>query len=515
MSSDELMQIPARRLALLVRRGVVTPVEAVEVHIRRIEAVNPRLNALVADRFDAARAEARALVSNPPGAPRPLLGVPFTVKEMIAVDGMPLTFGCRARRERRALADATVVARLRAAGAIPLGVTNVPEWGMWLESYNALYGRTNNPWDAGRTPGGSSGGEGALVGAGGSVFGIGSDIGGSIRIPAAFCGTYGHKPSSGLLPLTGQFPIYADRPDAALQWNAPYQVTGPLTRSAGDLSLLLRVMAGPDGIDPNAAVMSFGDPAAVRWEGRRVALLEAPRIARARSVSAELRRAVQQAGHCLEARGAAVIEAPADLLSRAGDIWFAALQSTGGPSFSELLGGSRRLRLVPELMATLVGRGRYSWPALLFCIGEAIGRKGEAALRLAVEEGHRLSRQFADLLGDDGLLIAPVYPRPAPRHNEPVLFAFDFLYTAPFNALRVPVSVAPMGLGRRGLPLAVQIAAVRGRDDLTIAGAMALEEDNGPWQPAPDPVVAAGRGRVTAVRAAAIAPAPATLRTRS
>lgn len=494
MSDDELTQIPARRLASLIRGGLITPLEAVDAHIRRIEAVNGRLNAVVAERFAAARADARSLDATAAGPDRPLLGVPFTVKEMIAVEGMPLTFGCRARSERRAIADATVVARLRAAGAIPLGVTNVPEWGMWFESYNSVYGRTTNPWDAGRTPGGSSGGEGAIVGAGGSVFGVGSDIGGSIRMPAAFCGTYAHKPSSGLLPLTGQFPIYVSGPDAGLQRNAPYLVTGPLTRSAGDLSLLLRVMAGPDGIDPNAEDMPLGDPVTVTWEGRRVLVLKAPRITRARNTSPELSDAVERAGRWLGDRGADVIEAPPDLLRRASDIWFAALQSTGGPAFSELLGGPGGIRLLPEIAATAVGRGRYSWPALFFCMGEAIGRKGEAALARALEEGRRLGRTFAELLGDDGVLIAPVSPRVAPRHNEPILFGFDFLYTAVFNALRVPVSVAPMGFDRRGLPLAVQIAAVRGRDHLTIAAALALEEETGPWHPAPLPRAEPRRG---------------------
>jgi fatty acid amide hydrolase 2 len=489
MSDDARMQVPAREIAAGIRSGRFSALEVVEAHIRRIEAVNPCLNAVVADRFDAARAEARTAdrelrESRALAGDRPLLGVPFTVKEMIAVEGMPLTFGCRSRVGIAAGRDATVVTRLRAAGAIPLGVTNVPEWGMWFESYNSVYGRTNNPWDPRRTPGGSSGGEGAIVGAGGSAFGIGSDIGGSVRIPAAFCGTYGHKPGSGLLPLTGHYPIYADDVEAGPRRKSPFLVIGTLTRSARDIPLLLRVMAGPDGADPNACTMSLGDADAVDWRGRPVVLLPAPDIARARRASPDMQRAVRRAGRVLEERGAAVTEAPPALLRRAGDAWFAALQSVGGPGFAETVGGADGVRLLPEIAATLFGRGRYSWPALFFCIGEAIGRKGEAGLRRALAEGEGIRDAFARLTGDGGVLVAPAAPRAAPRHNEPALFAFDFLYTAAFNALRVPATVAPLGFDGAGLPLAVQIAAARGNDHLTIAAAMALEEATGPWRPA-------------------------------
>ena len=489
MSDDARMQVPAREIAAGIRSGRFSAAEVVEAHIRRIEVVNPCLNALVADRFEAARAEARTadreLRASGPGGDRPLLGVPFTVKEMIAVDGMPLTFGCRSRVGIVAGRDATVVARLRAAGAIPLGVTNVPEWGMWFESYNSVYGRTRNPWDPGRTPGGSSGGEGAIVGAGGSAFGVGSDIGGSVRMPAAFCGTYGHKPGSGLLPLTGHYPIYADGDRVGPQRKSPYLAIGPLTRSARDIPLLLRVMAGPDGVDPNACAMAMGDADAVEWRDRPVVLLPAPDIARARRASPDAQRVVRRAGRILEERGAAVTEAPPALLRRAGDAWFAALQSVGGPAFTEVLGGADGVRLLPEIAATLFGRGRYSWPALFFCIGEAIGRKGEAGLRRALAEGEAIRGAFTRLTGEDGVLIAPVSPRAAPRHNEPALFAFDFLYTAVFNSLRVPATAAPMGFDGDGLPLAVQVAAARGNDHVTIAAAMALEDATGPWRPAP------------------------------
>jgi fatty acid amide hydrolase 2 len=482
------LQISARDLADRIRRRDLMASEAVEAHIRRIEAVNPHVNAVVAGRFDEARREAKAAdraIAGGDSSGRPLLGVPFTVKEMIAVAGMPFTFGCRNRAGCTSAADATVVARLRAAGAIVLGVTNVPEWGMWYETYNHVYGRTNNPYDATRTAGGSSGGEGAIIGAGGSPFGVAADIGGSIRMPAAFCGVYGHKPTAGLVPLTGQHPVYAD---AAAR--SPYQSVGPMARSARDLALLLRLMAGPDGIDPNAEPLPLHDAEDVDWRGRRVWLVPAPRVRLAQSASQPLRDAVMEAGRILEQCGAEVQEAPARLMERAGDIWFSALQSVGSTPFAELLGAGRRVNVLRESAAALVGRSEFSWPALFFAIGEALGRRSERSMRRGLAELERAAAELRRMVGDDGVLITPVHPRTAPRHNGPVLHPFDFLYTAFFNAVRVPATSVPFGFDANGLPLAVQVAAGRGCDHLTIGAAMALEAALPPWRPADVPIIA-------------------------
>ena len=229
-------------LAAAIHSRKLTASEVVEAHIELLEQANPRLNAIVADRFEQARAEARAvdqriamiaLRSEDFDELPPLLGVPFTVKESIALDGMPNTAGVLARREHRASHTATAVKRLVEAGAIPLGVTNTSELTLWIESENPVYGRTNNPYDPSRTAGGSSGGEGAAVGSGGSVFGVGADIGGSIRIPALFCGVFGHKPSAGLIPNTGMWPSSSGEAARML-------AIGPLARRAEDLMPLLR-----------------------------------------------------------------------------------------------------------------------------------------------------------------------------------------------------------------------------------------------------------------------------------
>ena len=241
---NDVLDLPVTDLLDGLAAGRWSAEELTHAHIARIEAVNPRVNAVTATRYGAALEEARAAdrrrAADPDGAP-PLLGVPCTIKEFFAVDGMPWTGGLKRRAAVRADHDAAAVQRLKAAGAIVLATTNAPEGGLWMETHNALVGRTANPWDLRHTSGGSSGGEGALVGSGASPFGLGSDVGGSIRIPAAFCGTFGHKPSGLTVPNAGHFP-------PASPGTEPYLCAGPLARSAADLDLLLAVLAGPDGV---------------------------------------------------------------------------------------------------------------------------------------------------------------------------------------------------------------------------------------------------------------------------
>ena len=252
------MSIPlfaaATELARLVRAKEISPVELVEAHLERIDALNPALNAYVgldAERALAdARAAERALQApthsrhSAPAASPPLLGVPISIKSSISVAGLPFETGSRFRAGVRGEADATLVARLRAAGAIVLGVTNVAEQLMAWETDNALYGRTNSPWALDRTPGGSSGGEAAAIAAGLSAGGVGSDGGGSIRVPAHFSGICGLKPTPGRVPATGHFP----------PCGGPFALTGvvgPMARTIDDVQLLLEVMAGADIGDPN------------------------------------------------------------------------------------------------------------------------------------------------------------------------------------------------------------------------------------------------------------------------
>ena len=252
----ELTSLSAVEMAAGIQRRKFSPVDLVEAHLSRIDHLNPRLNAFVTvDREGARKAAKDAEAALERGETLGVLhGVPLTIKSSIDVAGYRCEAGTPLRAGNTPTADAPVVSRLRAAGAILLGNTNAPEFLMAYETDNPLYGRTNNPWDLERTPGGSSGGEAAAIAARCSAGGMGSDGGGSIRIPAHFSGICGLKPTPGRIPATGHFPPSAG-PFAALG------VVGPMARTIGDLSLLFEVLAGPDSGDSNSA------PVPVRWPG--------------------------------------------------------------------------------------------------------------------------------------------------------------------------------------------------------------------------------------------------------
>ena len=472
---SSLCTLSSTELGRLIRTGQLSSVEAVDAHIAAIERLNGRLNAVVACRFEQARAEAKAadvLVRARSGEPLPVFhGVPCTVKESFALRGMPHSGGLYARRQRRASEDALTVSRLRRTGAIALGVTNLSELCMWMESDNPVYGRTSNPYDLGRTVGGSSGGEGAIIAAGGSPMGIGSDIGGSIRLPAFFCGIFGHKPTGGLVPCSGQFP-------APIGDARRYITTGPLARKAEDLWPFLQAIAGPDPADPSGPCFTLGDPAQVRLADLQV--LDVPDNGTT-PVHPELRAAQRSVAEHLASRGARVRPLRIPALRQSLEIWGSMLSAAGGPSFAELMGEGHAVSPERELVRWLFGRSHHTFPAIALASLERLptftGERGQRYVAM----GRKLGREIEALLGPSGVLLYPSYAEPAPRHGLPMLRPFRFVYTAIFNVLELPSTQVPLGLSRGSLPLGVQVVARRGNDHLTIAVAQELERAFGGW----------------------------------
>ncbi len=460
-------------LASRVRDGDLSPVDLVDLHIRRIESVDPLLNAMTARRFEQARSEARAAAERLAAArrageaPPPLLGVPCTIKEFIAVEGLPHTGAILRLKGRVATADAEATRRVRAAGAIVLGATNAPEGGLWMETVNLISGRTKNPWDLTRTPGGSSGGEGAIVAAGGAPFGLGSDVGGSIRIPAAFCGVPGHKPTGGRVPNTGHFPPAAARGDALL-------CIGPLARRVEDLRLLTAILSVPVG----APLPSLDGGPVDDLRGLRVVSMPTEGVLEPRPVVAE---AVRRAAAALESRGARVVEARLPALKSAVAIWSAVLSEAADTHYDEILGGEDGLSVLAELWRMPFGRARHSFPAVALTALDKATRPFSRFTRRFLAAGAALREELDALLGADGVLLHPPYSRPAPRHNDPWRTPFDFGCTAIFNMTESPVTVVPMGFESRGLPLAVQVVGARRQDALTLRAAAAIEADVGGW----------------------------------
>ena len=479
MNAAELTTISATEMATRIRDGALSSREAVDAHIASIERWNPHLNAVVATRFEQAREEAdRADVLARDGTDLgPFHGVPCTIKESFWLTGMPNTAGLVHRRDVVADKDATAVARLRDAGAIPLGVTNISEGLMWMESDNRVYGRTNNPYDQRRIPGGSSGGEGAIVGAGASPMGLGADIGGSIRLPAFFCGVFGHKPTGGLVPGTGQYPLAEND---ALR----YLTTGPIARRADDLFPFLRVIAGPDGSDPQCRAWSLGDPANVQIDELRVlAVAGNDRIA----VSADLHAAQQRVASYLASCGAEVTNVKVPALRRSFELWGACMERAADTSFREILGGGQPIKVGRSLAEWLVGRSPHTLAALALAALELIPVYGGRLEEQFVRATAQLQHEIETLIGPHGVMLYPSYSRPAPRHGRSLLHPFDAMYTAIINVLELPSTQVPLGLNPLGQPLGIQVVGTRGNDHLTIAVARALEQAFGGWLPPTPP----------------------------
>lgn len=486
---NDLLKLSALEIAAKVSAKEVSPSEVLDAHIARIEEVNPKLNAMVETDFVRARklaAEQTEILTKNHSPLPPLFGVPFTVKEMLSYQGMKRTGGSIHHKNDVMDWDATIVARLKDAGAIPMGTSNVPELGFWFETYNQVYGQTNNPYCLERTPGGSSGGEGALIGAGASPIGIGSDIGGSIRMPATFCGIFGHKPSQFLLPFTGHFPYSKEDVKNILVGDKyPYTTLGPMTRKAGDLYKMMEIMMGPDGIDQSVLAGATLKPRPQDWSKVKVLLCADPIFHSARQADYELVQVVKDCGRFFEQLGAEVVELDPRFFVRSAELWFAALKKTKNKNFFEVLKGSEeKFSVAKELLKLFVGKGNYIFPNLIVSLAEIF----EGAPKDLTEELQALQKMLEDLnalLGDNGILILPPHSRVAPKHRQPLWSPFDFIFTGIFTTLGMPATSVPMGLNKDGIPLGVQIVAKSMNDHLTLGCAELLEQTFGGWTPPP------------------------------
>lgn len=481
--SEPVTERSAASLARAIRSGEMTATAVVDAHIALLQRFAPRMNAIAADRYDAARGDARAaderIAEGGQAELPPLLGVPFTVKETIALRGMPLTGGVPARRDQRASETAPAVQRVIEAGAIPLAVTNVSELTLWIESDNRLYGRTSNPYDPTRTAGGSSGGEGAAVGSGGSPFGLASDIAGSIRIPALFCGVFGHKPSGGLVPNTGLWPPSSGESGRMLG-------TGILARRGEDLMPLLELIAGPDGVDPIAQPIELGDPATVSLEGLELVTVEDASV---RPIATEMRDARERAVGALVAAGASMRRVRLRSWRKATPAFLAALEAGSGNQ-----GAQPTLRLLeqsgerrPRWRELLRPGGPHTIPTRITLAAEML-RDDEAAQpsRRLLSVARDIVSELTDAVGD-GVMLHPAHPRVAPKHGRTLGRPWLLTPTSVFNLAALPVTEVPLGLADDGLPVGVQVAAGPGRDHVSIAVALELERVFGGWQPPPTP----------------------------
>jgi len=460
-----LLSLSATQQARLIRQRQVSSVELVQAQLDQIQKVNPAINAAVEVFADCALAEARvadargADVSPPRG---PLHGVPFSVKDSIALAGRVCTAGTLGRKAAApATEDATLVSRLRAAGGIPIARTNLPDLLFAFESDNLLFGATNNPYDLSRTSGGSSGGEAALIAACGSPMGLGSDAAGSVRLPAAFCGIAGIKPTSGRLPRTGHFP-------PAGGWIETLWQIGPMARRVEDLTTLMPLLAGSDGRDPTCVSMPVGNPAAVDRRALRIAFYVDNGMAPA---AAEVARVVRAAAASLAGEVAVVEEDRPACLAQAYDLEMKFLGADGGEGVWQYLAGLGSTTVHPLLARWLEKLRGYRT--------DVAGFAGYWA-----ELDQYRAEMFAFLRRYD-VILCPAYPQPALPHGASTSDQNfrGFSHTMAYNLTGWPAAVVRCGESATGLPIAVQIAAGPWREDVVLAVAGWLEEAMGGWKP--------------------------------
>jgi Asp-tRNA(Asn)/Glu-tRNA(Gln) amidotransferase A subunit family amidase len=443
----------------MLREGAISPVELVEAHLRQIERENPSLNAFVTVLAESALEEARARKQARIGgrAMGLLDGVPVTIKDSFDVAGLPTLAGSRLRSGNRAAEDSTVVARLRREGAILLGKTNTPELLASYETDNWITGRTNNPWDVERTPGGSSGGEAAAIAAFCSAGGVASDGGGSIRVPAHFCGIAGLKPTPGRVPGTGHFPSMG-YPGGLVG------VAGPMARTAEDLRLLFAALAGYDGQDPFSAPVPLR-PA--QLQGVRIGVWE--QFYRV-PVDPEIRAAVRRAAAMIGALGIAVEDFEPQGLERAPNIWaiFARWPSAA-------------------TKALLKARKTEAHWTLSEWLDSEPPTAEQVLINLAARDRMRASllRQMESVAA----VLMPVCGVTAFRHRQrtweiegqEIGLSQAMMPAVLANVLGLPAVTIPVAISREGLPIGVQLVGRPYEDELLLELAVRLEEARGPW----------------------------------
>jgi Asp-tRNA(Asn)/Glu-tRNA(Gln) amidotransferase A subunit family amidase len=455
----------AAAMARAIRDREISPVELVRDHIERAETVNPAVNAIVLPRFELALEEARAAEQTlVKGAPLgPLHGVPYTAKECIEVAGMPCCDASKIFEGNVSTRDAVVVESLRDAGAILLGKTNIPEFAFHYDSNNLVYGATLNPHDHSRSVGGSSGGEGAALASGMSAFGIGSDYGGSIRVPCHFCGVVGIKPGPGVVPYAGHFP--PQHPVSIQRWS----MIGPMARYVEDLELLLPIFARPDlARDSGVVGRTFEREDA---EGLQMAFFTDDGLV---PVDEDCRRAVRLAAEALSERGHSVLEERPPLQAEVRAAFEAVALAETAAMLVPFI-GDRSDELSPQIARLLERTGETD-----LSLAHYLGRMVEIT---------ELQHAVYEWLERHPIAISPIAALPAfPVGTETLAVGgreveeIDFFSLSTFvNAMALPAAALPVTLTDAGLPVGVQVIGRRGCETQVLAVARQLEEALGGW----------------------------------
>lgn len=469
-----------------LRSRRISAVEALEQAIARIEARDGELNAVVVRDFERARAAAAAAdAALARGDRRPLLGVPMTVKESFNVAGLPTTWGEARVDGPMPQHDAVTVARLKASGAVIIGKTNVCTHLADWQSANPVYGRTRNPWDLERTPGGSSGGAAAALAAGFVSLELGSDLYGSLRVPAHCCGVFAHKPTLGVIPHRGHAP--PGTPELSVGADADLGVVGPLARCAADLVLALDVLAGPDAAQVTAYRLTLPPARHARLDRFRVLMLETHPLL---PTSKEVRTAMQQFAGRLRSTGATVADSSPLLpdLSRIAETFEWLLMAFLGANYPGPLYASR-LERAARLQAGDESRQATRQRALVSSHRDWIRAQ---RVRLAI------SHRWRELFREWDVVICPILPTTAFLHDDTEIdqrtidvdgqripYGLQGIWSGPATLSGLPATAMPTGPGSSGLPVGVQIIGPYLEDRTPLAFAQLAEREFGGYRPPP------------------------------
>ncbi|CAH1406860.1 unnamed protein product [Nezara viridula] len=478
--TDQLLLKSATSLAKEIREKQISCEIVIRAHINRIKQVNQFLNAVVDERYVDAIEEARDVdkflaetdqTIDEIEMSKPLLGVPFTSKESTQAKGMAFTCGLVARRGVKGTEDAIVIERLKNSGAILIAVTNMPENNLWCEARNNVYGQTNNPYNFSRTAGGSCGGECSIISACGSPIGIGTDIGGSTRMPAYYCGVFGHKPTTGLMPING-FPFYTgDEVDSMVTF-------GTFSRTAKDIIPFLKVMMGEN-------IKSLKLDTKVDLRDIKVYYCLEPKDLRVSPVSTEVKSAILKAAeHLSIAPKSDAKQISFNEFRHSLSLWRHEMTKEDGFTKNyarDLTNRKGEVSLCAEFAKTLIFQSDYTLASLMRIVDVKVLPPTNPTW--AESEISTLKQKVSELLGDNGVLLFPNCPTEAPHHYVSLLRPYNFAYWAIMNVLKLPATQVPLGLTKNGLPIGVQVVASLNNDHLCIAVAEELERKFGGWVP--------------------------------
>ncbi|MBT3980228.1 MAG: hypothetical protein HOE90_02680 [Bacteriovoracaceae bacterium] len=468
---DLLFSASGRELAEQIKKKKISSSELVDFHIRYLRKINPVINAIAVPLFesaiDCAKKADELLARRDPSDLPDFFGVPCSIKASYSIKNQIWFGGSHYRTQIVANSNAYGVEKYIGAGLIPICTSNMSEGGMWMDAENSVVGRTNNPHDITRSPGGSSGGEGSLIAAGATPLGLGSDTGGSIRYPAAFCGVSGHKPTGGIIPLTGSWPTT----HGSIEY---LTCSGPMARRASDLFPLFNLLLGGAKHLLASECSHIESTNQISFKNRTIYYYsEDGRYKTDNDIKACVDFAVMRAGSL----GFKLEKWRPPFIEEGFEIFTTILQNAPeAVTGEELLANGNSVNPIIELLKSIIGANIHTVPTSLMILLEKLIKHPEKTIKRYLEQAEQMKLEVNAKLSGGNLIISPVYPSKAVKHKMDIYCPYKVGNTSCYNFLGLPASVVPVLWDKDQLPLSVQIIGSKGMDYLTMALAEKLED---------------------------------------